>query len=277
MAKVLVFTIVSSLYMHAALWSCAMSQVCENEYVSVYTEKMQTAMKEVIDGIQSAVFEDPAIEDEANQTALYSALSKAHNITESSKGLKDFTVALDAITNAYFVACYGFEENQPTAQDGPELVQEFLTLLATSSDIFRMREIFGQLTCLKNFSTNNAIKKRDATIMLLTKCGGKTSLKNLYECLNESLQQCIFSLSGSCTEDQANAEKLTSCIGFVVDTTGSMGEEIDDARTVITNLVQSEANNNIRCYVLVGFNDYDDTDDLYNSKYACMEPLKDPL
>lgn len=264
MAKVVAAIIVSSI----ALWNCAASQICENEYVAAYTEKIQTATKEVIDGIQSDVLDVPV--DGINQSTLYSALSEVHNITESPKGHEDFTVALDAITDAYFIACYGLEEDRPTAQDAPGLVQEFLTILASNStfaDISRMREIFGQLTCLKNFSANgDAEKKRDATIELLTKCGGKTSLKNLYECLDESLQQCIFSLNGNCVEGNNN-DLPTSCIGFVIDTTGSMGEEIADARTVITNLVQSEANGDIRCYVLVGFNDFGDDSNLYNSKF----------
>ena len=45
------------------------------------------------------------------------------------------------------------------------------------------------------------------------------------------------------------------CLAFAVDTTGSMGEEIEAAKEIIRNLSRSEEDSPV-CYVLQPFNDY---------------------
>ncbi len=47
-------------------------------------------------------------------------------------------------------------------------------------------------------------------------------------------------------------------LGFVVDTTGSMREEIAAAKDVITNMIASEENIDVLAYILTPYNDWDD-------------------
>ena len=257
-------TLILFLLLYIQLFSSS-SQTCDNEQIA-YVQRRETAYMDIINGIQNVILQIP-MQDSSNTslTSLYSALSIVYNISESSEGMEDFTEAFDTIFDAYFTSCYGPIESRPTANDFPALVEEFLILLSNFSNILRVREIYGQLSCIGNYSSNSR-KKRDDTDELLASCGEETSTAAVYNCLNSSLQQCIFSLNGICTDAETDSEK-GNCVGFVIDTTGSMSNEINDAQTVITSIVQSEANVDIRCYVLVAFNDFGTTPEPYRIDY----------
>ena len=243
------------------MFHVSLSQVCDDEQISVYSQKVDNATTDIISEIRSTVLQVPIKSmkgNDTNLTSLYSVLSSVYNISESTERLQDFTNAFDTIFNSYFTACYGPVYSRPTAEDVPELIEEFLILLANVTNIERVREIYGQLSCVGNFSVNSRKKRAesDETIALLNRCSQKDSIADLYNCLNESLQQCIFSLN-DCSDSTNNGRLPVNCVGFVIDTTGSMGGEIADARSVITSFIQSEANVDVRCYTLVAFNDYD--------------------
>lgn len=242
------------------LFHSSLSQTCNNEQITVYIQKVNNATTEVISEIKSTILQTPVESvkgDDTNLTSLYSVVSEAYNISESVEGLQDFSRAFDTIFDSYFTACYGPVLGRPTAEDTPELIEEFLILLVNTSNLQRVRELYGQLSCVGNFSVTSR-NKRAETINLLNECSKKRSVAELYNCLDESLQQCIFSLNSICSDLQSTGSTgNVNCVGFVIDTTGSMSGEIADARAVITNLIQSEANVDIRCYTLVAFNDYD--------------------
>ena len=87
----------------------------------------------------------------------------------------------------------------------------------------------------------------------------KKTIKELYDCLSKDDLQCIFNVdnpSNCGTTGNAN-NKPNHCLAFAVDTTGSMSEEISHARQVVNNFIASELNSFTLCYVLVGFNDFD--------------------
>ena len=233
--------------------------------LSFYVEKLHNATEEIITDMQAIVLQSGAIQDgPANVTTLYTALTASLNATPSENGYSEFSDAFDVITDSYFKACYGPEEEKPNQSDAQSILTDFLSLLENRSDITRMRQLFGELSCLQNFSNASLshVSKRSLMVADLSVCAMATSISLLYKCLDANNQlDCIFNLNdpSNCTttDDQPlSTKEKKHCLAFVVDTTGSMGVEISHVRTVIQHFLQSEENNITLCYVLVPFNDY---------------------
>ncbi len=191
------------------------------------------------------------------EESLYSNIAASLNITETDDSRNDFVEALDVITDAYFKACYGPENEKPSPMEGPQLVSELITLLENRTDFTLMREVYGKLLCLEEFA---GITKRAVD---LETCSQATSIMKLYKCLDDRDNDtiaCIFNISPrrSCRNSVAafSGRSRSNCIAFVVDTTGSMADEIAAARDIITNFIQSEEDIFTLCYILVAFNDY---------------------
>lgn len=242
-----------------------------NSRLSDYVERFENATQTVIANIQgivglpsSATTMNYTNEGPPNATTLYIALTASLNITATAEGLNNFSMALDVITDSYFKSCYGPVDERPAIEDSPAILNKFLSLLYNRTDITRMRELFGKLSCLQNFtnSQNNiGRRKRSPLVPIdLLVCAQAPTLKHLYECLdqNDSLN-CIFNLDDpqNCSNSQNLAAKNKKhCLAFAVDTTGSMAEEISHVKQVIQHFIQSEENEITLCYVLVPFNDY---------------------
>ncbi len=81
-----------------------------------------------------------------------------------------------------------------------------------------------------------------------------------FACLNPSEVKFIIGFGGIIGRNEP-------CIGFVIDTTGSMVEEIAATKRVILTFMASQAEAT-ECYILVPFNDYGDVINPINSKLA---------
>uniref|UniRef100_A0A1X7UEK4 Fibronectin type-III domain-containing protein n=1 Tax=Amphimedon queenslandica TaxID=400682 RepID=A0A1X7UEK4_AMPQE len=165
--------------------------------LSSYVEKLHNATEEIITGIQAIVLQSGAItnitssqEGPPNVTTLYTALTATLNVTPTENGLDEFSDAFDVITDAYFKACYGPEEEKPSQSDAQSILSDFVSLLENRSDITRMRQLFGELSCLQNFnhtSTSSHVSKREAT-GLLASCAKTDNVDELYEMLDANKQ-----------------------------------------------------------------------------------------
>ena len=261
----------AKLILTAALVHCVLGSSCPADSpLSVYVEKLQNASVAIVSDMQSIVLQSSSAalnltsnqEGPPNVTTLYTALTATLNFTQTENGLSDFTDAFDVITDAYFKACYGPENERPNASNAQSILTEFLSLLENRSDITRMRQMFGELSCLRNFSdASSHVSKRALTAGNLVDCASAANVKLLYQCLDINNLDCIFNLDdpNNCTTTDSQplkVKKKKHCLAFAVDTTGSMGEEISHARDVIQYFIQSEENNVTLCYVLVPFNDY---------------------
>ena len=224
--------------------------MCNNSFVAEYIEKRKNATQEIITGLQTIVLEGDADNNVVNETTLYNALVSALNLTGGSEGFHNFSTALSVISDSYFKACFGPEEEKPTKADAPELLSQFLSLLENRTSITTVRELYGQLSCLEDFSQSS---KRDVS------CASKKTIKELYDCLSKDDLQCIFNVDNpsNCGTSGNGNNRPNHCLAFVVDTTSSMCEEIYYARQVVSDFIASELNTFTLCYVLVGFNDYD--------------------
>ena len=224
----------------------SVSQTCENEQIAVYTERVRNATRDVINQIQSDVLQVPieSLEADTNITTLYSTIAISHNITESDEGLTNFVEALNVITDAYLSACYGLEEDKPTVEDTPELLNTFLTLLSNRSNFTTIRQLYGKLLCLKNFTSSDNSQ---------VECANAVNIKELYKCLDPTNIGCIFHLKQDCEDNHKQTFK--NCLGFIVDTSGSMGDEIEEVREIVRHFVAAHEDQLTLCYILVTFSD----------------------
>ena len=264
-----------SLILTAALLHCSLGSSCPaSNPLSVYVEKLQNASKAIVSDMQSIVLQSSSAvlnltnsqDGPPNVTTLYSALTANLNITQTENGLSNFTDAFDIITDAYFKACHGPADEKPNISNAQSILLGFLSLLENRSDITRMREMFGELSCLQNFSVvSSHVSKRALKVANLTACANAPNVNQLYQCLDSNNQlDCIFNLNNpkNCTTIKSNvfgisdSKRKKHCLAFVIDTTGSMSEEIRHARDVVQHFIQSEENLLTLCYILVPFNDY---------------------
>ena len=248
---------VPHLFVLISLVSSTLSLPCNNSYVTEYIEKQENATQKLIADLQTIVLQNPPQGDvsssTSNETTLYNTLVGALNLTGSSGGFQNFSTALNVISESYFKACFGSEDEKPTKANAPELLSQFLSLLENRTSITTVRELYGQLSCLKNFSQSPQSNKSDVS------CASTKTLKALYDCINQDDLQCIFNLNDpiNCsTAADLSVKEKKHCLGFAVDTTGSMGEEISHAREVVKSFIASDENTITLCYVLVPFNDY---------------------
>ena len=123
-----------------------------------------------------------------------------------------------------------------------------------------MRQIYGKLLCLQEFDV--AATSKRATDF--AECAQAKSIMELYRCLDPEEISCVFNISPKLTCESASqssnnapAKKFRgNCLAFVVDTTGSMRDEIEATKEVIASFIKSEENTLTLCYILVAFNDF---------------------
>ena len=243
------------------------SQQCTDEQhgrIEQFVELKQNATFEVIQELHGLISfkisSNTTIAENTtkDQEALYSDFAANLNITESDNGRSDFVRALDVITDSYFKACYAPDYKKLTPTDGRQLVVELISLLANltkNTDFTLMRQIYGKLLCLQEF---------DVAAANFSECAQAKSIMELYRCLDPEEISCVFNISpnlacesASQSSNNAPAKKFRgNCLAFVVDTTGSMSEEIEATKEVITNFIRSEENTLTLCYILVAFNDF---------------------
>lgn len=145
--------------------------------------------------------------------------------------------------------------NQPQSQNIRTLVQHFNSAYGTKNSI-QLCDLFGKMLNIKDHSDGQRsrnIQRRDA---------------DGYDCPEENctcphggikstelLCSCQFF---ACLDEGRNLMPVfegfegLECLAFVLDTTGSMKDEIDAALQVIKDFIASEE---IGCYLLVPFND----------------------
>lgn len=244
-----------------------------NTFLSQYIEKLENATETVITDIQGIVLTSEGnttngtASGPPNSTTLYNALTTSRNITASTEGLRNFTKTLEVITDSYFKSCYGPVEEKPKIEDSPAILQEFLFLLENRTEIVKIRELFGRLSCLQNFTKASSDlplmrrKKRQSMMPAnLFACAQASTLAELYDCLDANDQfECIFNLNDpqNCgNSGQLSVKSKKHCLAFSIDTTGSMADELNSVRQVVLNFIQSEENEITLCYVMVPFNDF---------------------
>ena len=118
--------------------SDSQQQECAIPGLDSYVARKENASTAVLNNVQTiATSVVPGLSNElgngsANSSDLYNALTTTLNVSDNSSFV-NFAVALDEITDAYFLACYGEQNQQPTRDDLIPALQNLLMLLDTLS------------------------------------------------------------------------------------------------------------------------------------------------
>ena len=191
---------------------------------------------------------------------IYTAIAKHFGLTANEAGYKRFLEAVNEVSVAKTEAC---NKRFPDHSSKSQLLQEFAIAyqVEDKSSQHSIRSLFGKLLC--HDSTKQSRLRRDTQSLDVDsgKCecppGGingtdwtKFESCNFYACLTDGqIYQRIFF-----THEYYEIDY--QCLAFVIDTTGSMSEEVNTAKRVILDFIRSEQEIGVDgCYILVPFND----------------------
>ena len=186
---------------------------------------------------------------------IYEAFSKKFSRNTTKIGYCHFLESLNMISAFYHEADYstGMQSN-PETEGIHFLVQNFNAAYDTKNSV-ELCDMFAKILKIKDSEVadhvDQNIQRRQSDSCSDNDCtcpeGGINS--------NELLCPCQFF---DCLDAGRNLRPVfegfegLECLAFVVDTTGSMKDEIDVTIQVIKDMIASEENG---CYILVPFND----------------------
>ncbi len=217
---------------------------------------------EVLENIKSALppelFPDilPTPANSTNDTedilpTLYSSLVEEFDERPSESGYSKFVEAITEITQAHSEACSAPPDSRVQSTDIPRLVQEYVTLKNSSANLEDLRRVFGKMLCIH--SEVSGRKRRDTLCPDPCTCpvgglavGDFWCVCQFFRCLDpDDDWEPLFGFD----------YYLGQSLGFVVDTTGSMAQEISAAKKVITDMITREENVDVLAYVLTPYKD----------------------
>ncbi len=211
--------------------------ICSDQVASTLTSELADSREVVVDSMLNTF--TGLTPDKTSLRAVYEAFAKkfARNATES--GYCNFVESLNMISSYYHEA--NIDHNQKNITT---LAQRFKLAFGTKNSI----EICSLFAKILNIKDDEKLRRnrRDTENCSCPKDG-------IYS--KELLFPCQFF---SCLDDRRNLSHVFEgfvgheCLAFVLDTTGSMKDEIDATIQVIRDLIGSEENG---CYILVPFND----------------------
>ncbi len=176
-------------------------------------------------------------------SAVYNSLVKEFDKSPSNAGYNRFVEAVTEITEAYNTACTGPSDSRVHHSDVPGLVQEYSALMNNSENLRKLRDIFGKLLCVESEALRR--ERRDTHCPDPCTCpeGGLEKVFfctcKFFHCIDPDDIEQLFGI---------RREKFQS-LGFVVDTTGSMEDEIIAAKEVITNMLAREEDIDVLAYM----------------------------
>ena len=190
---------------------------------------------------------------EENLQQVFKLLAKHFDIIPNKSHLKRFREAVIEVSVAKYEACNG--SSRLDIKDVSELIQDFVSTYnmdKRSRDGHQLRRLYGKLQCIKSTIYVNSVTRRRRDSDCPKGCGPILAFQEaacFFRCLDsEDTVKEIFFISGEALEDNP-------CLAFVIDTTGSMTEEINDAKRIILDFLRSEEEiGETGCYILVPFN-----------------------
>ena len=215
------------------------------------------------------MFEVPASNpDDSMLRSLYESLAESFDNLTSATGFSNFIEAVNEIALAEAIACSSSE-----LLNVSELASDFansLSLNITDESLRETRITLGEILCAESMEQSSLsdmeCPSRGNCVCPPEGIGITISCTcQFFACLETELDRLgpVFGFSNF-----SSPASQGTCIAFIVDTTGSKADEIDAVRTVIEDFLRSEeASNELRCYILVPFNDIGRNVDI--SKCAC--------
>ena len=191
------------------------------------------------------------VEDVTTDEDAFITIAATVEIQNTTENFVHFQNAINEISEASYEACYGSDSSLVALAETPVLIDKFTKAINDSNSV-EARYIFGRLLCLRQkFQT-------DSTLVVKRQVdnddddGGSGSgaygmiLDMWFEDLNvEDLPILFFGNVGG---------DAVQTLAFVVDDTGSMGNEINAVKDLITAIIKAEKSS-AYYYILVTFND----------------------
>ncbi len=197
--------------------------------------------------------------------AAFETLVNFLGIVRSPKNYNRFVDAMNEIAQVHELC-----KKAETAEELQEIIDKFVSMFSVNSgnrDVSSIRELVGRMLC--NTDKTSTRSKRQAREECVTECpaGGIQDAREaceFFNCLNSSSLKSIFGF------DEPNTEVDVPCLAFIVDTTGSMSDEIDAVKRIILEFLHAEQQfDGIGCYMLVPFNDVGPDDDNVPDESKC--------
>ena len=223
------------------------------------SEHVEEIVHDILDGVVPDVIASVEVTVNTSNVsvieATYESLAENLGSPTSDTGYSEFVEALNEIAIAEAAAC-----SSSVMLNVPQLASQFTRAFSqelTEENLREIRIIFGEMLCAESMeqdmpTSSSGTRRCPSRNNCTCPIGGINSVLmcacEFFACLDPGDHIApIFGFS----------RQAHRCLAFIVDTTGSMSEEISAARRIILDFVRSEEDlNEIRCYVLVPFNDY---------------------
>lgn len=188
----------------------------------------------------------------------YKQLTEVFNSTATPDGYSRFSTTMDDIFNSYTVECDNLVEYIQERYNITALAATFaesVTPRIRGTDLPKARSIYGKLLCYyerAHAQTKPRRVKRGHNIRNVLSCdptcpSSITTPCHFFNCLTDKeLERFFF----------GNDDSQAACIGFLIDTSGSMSDEIASAKRVIRQFLKTQRSSTV-CYLLVPFNNWD--------------------
>ena len=192
---------------------------------TVVRKEIRSTIKDVLNLTENVVIDKEA----------FTKLTTKIEVENSTEYFVQFQNAINEISIASYEACYGSKNTLVLAEETPVLINNF-----EKADSSETRHIFGRLLCLKyKFLTNSTFK-------LVAKRQTDTDITKIEMWFNDLEVDQFYKLFNFTTDFPT--------LAFVVDNTGSMSEEIDAVKDLITAIIKAERSSPF-LYILGTFND----------------------
>ena len=182
----------------------------------------------------------------------YESLAESFDNRTSAIGFSNFIEAINEIAIAEAIAC-----SSSDLLDISQLASDFanftLSQGLTDESLREIQIILGEILCAESMEEHSLAgmecpSRGDCTCPPDGISPSITCTCEFFACLE--IEDHLGPTFGFSNPVQG------PCIAFIVDTTGSMADEIAAIRTAIVDFVMNEeAVNELRCYILVPFND----------------------
>ncbi len=224
-------------------------------------------LEEIARSIVSSLNDKKSSENICIFIAAFETLVDILGVKPSEKNFNGFVVAMNEIAQIHELC-----KEAQTAEEIQKLTDELVSTFSVNSkneDISNIRELVGNFLC--NAEKTRSKRQSDEVENCECPLGGIQNISSaceFYKCLNFSRLKSIFGF------DQGAEDIFFPCLAFVVDTTGSMSEEIDAVKRIILEFVHAEKEfaTSEGCYMLVPFNDVgpDKANVPDESEYSCF-------
>ena len=194
------------------------------------------------------------VEDVTTDEDAFVTIAATVEIENTTENFVQFQNAINEISEASYEACYGSDSSLVALAETPVLIDKFTKAINDSNSV-EARYIFGRLLCLRQkFQTDSTlvVKRQvddddDGDDDDDTGSGAYAMiLDTWFEDL--SIEDLPILFFGNVDDDAIQT------LAFVVDDTGSMGNEINAVKDLIKAIIKAEKSS-AYYYILVTFND----------------------